>query len=96
MDQRGDIGSLVTTSGYTINAKPAPVQKNSEWKYKSVLPLLFLFKTFEPCHEKTCLRDFQRLKPACSATQTSESREIAKKETRDIILSWQRTTNGLI
>ena len=24
IDQRGDIGNLVTTSGYTINARPAP------------------------------------------------------------------------
>ena len=32
------------------------------------------------------------LKPACSATETSQSLEIAKVETRDIIPSRQRTT----
>ena len=28
-DQSGDIGSLVTTSGYAIKAKPAPETHNS-------------------------------------------------------------------
>ena len=40
--------------------------------------------------------DQVRLEPACSATQRRESHEIAKKETRDIILSRQRTTKALI
>ena len=53
----------------------------------------------EPRHEKTCLRGFSdqaRHKPACSATEASESHEIANIETIDIILSRQRTTKALI
>ena len=40
--------------------------------------------------------DQVRHKPACSATETSQSLEIANVETRDIILSSQRTTKALI
>ena len=36
------------------------------------------------------------LKPACSATEASYSLEISDIETRDIILSRQRTTKALI
>ena len=37
-----------------------------------------------------------RLQPACSATEASESHEIANIETREIILSRLRTTKALI
>ena len=40
--------------------------------------------------------DQVQLKPACSATETSWSLEIAHKETRDIVLSKQRTAKVLI
>ena len=52
---------------------------------------------FEPQHEKTCLWGLRpgRHKPACSATEASESHEIAIIE-RDIILSRQQTTKALI
>ena len=40
--------------------------------------------------------DQVRLKPACSAKEASWNHEIANIETRDIILSWQRTTKVLI
>ena len=40
--------------------------------------------------------DQVRLKPACSAKETSQSHEIANIETRDIILSRHRTTKVLI
>ena len=40
--------------------------------------------------------DQVRLKPACWATETSQSLEIANVETRDIILSRHRTTKALI
>ena len=40
--------------------------------------------------------DQVRLKPACSATETSKSLEILGIETRGIILSRQRTTKTLI
>ena len=51
---------------------------------------------FEPLHEKTVFGVFDqvRLKPACSAKETS--REIVSIETRDIILSQQRTKKVLI
>ena len=53
---------------------------------------------FEPRHEKTCLQvcDQVRLKPACSATETSCSLEILGIETRGIILSRQWTTKAMI
>ena len=48
------------------------------------------FKSFEPRHEKTCLREFPtRLKPACSATETSMRLEILVTEPIDITLSRQ-------
>ena len=52
----------------------------------------------EPRHEKTCLQvsDQVRLKPTCSGTEASESHEIAKLETRYIILYRQRTIKALI
>ena len=36
------------------------------------------------------------LKPACSASEASESLEISDRETRGIILSRKRTTKALI
>ena len=57
-----------------------------------------LFK-FEPCHKKKPVFgvfDLVSLKPTCSATEASESHEIANIETRDVILSRQRKTKALI
>ena len=52
----------------------------------------------EPRHEKTCLRVCVqvRLKPACSAIETSQSLEILDLASIFIILSKQRTTKALI
>ena len=52
--------------------------------------------TLEPHHEKTCLFDQVRLKPTCAAIEASYRLEISDIETRDIILSRQRTTKMLI
>ena len=55
------------------------------------------------CHLSLIMRkpifrmyDHERLKPTCSATQTSKSHEIAKEETGVIILPRQQTTKALI
>ena len=50
----------------------------------------------EPCHEKTCLCDQNKLKPACSADETSQGLEISAIASRVIILSRQRKTKVLI
>ena len=56
------------------------------------------FESNEPRHEKPVFGVFDQvsLKPACSATEASWRLEILDTETRDIILSRQRTTKLLI
>ena len=56
---------------------------------KNQLSLVTRKRVFRVC-------DLVRLKPACSATETSWSLEILDIETRGIILSEQRTTKVLI
>ena len=53
---------------------------------------------FEPRHKQICLRgcDQGRLKQACAAREARQRLEISDIETKDIVLSRQRTTKVLI
>ena len=60
----------------------------------------FLFLLVHMSHDtrnvSSGVYDQARHKPACAATEASESLEISAIESRDIILSKQRTTKALI
>ena len=78
--------------------------KNYELCLWLFLHTSFISLAVETRYEKTCLRglwplrvcDQGWLKPTCTATKASLSLEISNIETRDIILSRQRTTKLLI
>ena len=66
-------------------------KQTQNWTYSNTKALST--GTYEPRHEKTCLRG---LRPACTATEASWRLQISDIESRSIMLSRQRTAKVLI